>query len=155
MAMLGNCSTAPCSAPASTRQRQLLHFITGNLPASPAACRQHGSVISRQSSAPQHHSCLHGQVKQVVIAQRSLRTQAAAQETVALEEPVLEFLGVNNGMQTVRGVMHVAADPDLVFSILTDYDSCARVFRNVVASETILTPDGDKQVLQVSYDSSS
>jgi ribosome-associated toxin RatA of RatAB toxin-antitoxin module len=85
---------------------------------------------------------------QIAVFQHSLRTRAAAQETVALSDPVLEFLGVNNGMQTVRGVMHVAADADLVYSILTDYDNCARVFRNVVTSETMFTADGDKQVLQ-------
>jgi ribosome-associated toxin RatA of RatAB toxin-antitoxin module len=51
-------------------------------------------------------------------------------------------------MQTVRGVMHVAAEPDLVYSILTDYDNCARVFRNVVSSEAVITAGGEKQVLQ-------
>lgn len=57
---------------------------------------------------------------------------------------------LNDGMQTVKGVLHVAADVDLVYSILTDYDSCARVFRNIAGTETVYTPTGGKQVVQVS-----
>jgi hypothetical protein len=70
--------------------------------------------------------------------------------SIALEEPDIEFLGVlNDGMQTVRGVLHVAAEADLVYQILTDYDSCSRVFRNIAETQTVFTPGG-KQVVQVS-----
>ncbi|KAF6255289.1 hypothetical protein COO60DRAFT_1641630 [Scenedesmus sp. NREL 46B-D3] len=51
-------------------------------------------------------------------------------------------------MQTVRGVMHVAAEADLVYQILTDYDSCSRVFRNIADTETQFTPEGGKRVVQ-------
>jgi hypothetical protein len=71
--------------------------------------------------------------------------------SLALEEPNIEFLGVlNDGMQTVRGVLHVAAEADLVYQILTDYDSCSRVFRNIAETQTVFTPEGGKQVVQVS-----
>ena len=42
----------------------------------------------------------------------------------------VEFLGVLDGMQTVRGIMEVDAHPDLVYSILTDYDRCSEVRRS-------------------------
>jgi hypothetical protein len=84
--------------------------------------------------------------------ERSWRCSAAAPEvSIALEEPDIEFLGVlNDGMQTVRGVLHVAAEADLVYKILTDYDSCARVFRNIADTQMVFTPEGGKQVVQVS-----
>lgn len=63
----------------------------------------------------------------------------------------MEFVGVVNDMQTARGfITNTQADPDLVYRILTDYDSCPRVFRSVARSRTVLTQDGGKQVLQVS-----
>eukprot|EP00882_Tetradesmus_deserticola_P007213 GHRQ01007594.1.p1 GENE.GHRQ01007594.1~~GHRQ01007594.1.p1 ORF type:complete len:177 (+),score=30.92 GHRQ01007594.1:201-731(+) len=82
---------------------------------------------------------------------RRWRCAAAAPEvSLVLQEPEVEFLGVmNDGMQTVRGVMHVAAEADLVYKILTDYDSCSRVFRNIAETQTLLTPEGGKQVVQV------
>ena len=82
------------------------------------------------------------------------RTAAAAPDTLIAEEsvqrPEIDFLGVLNDMQTVRGVLQTAADPDLVYTILTDYDSCSRVFRNISGSETLFSDAGDKQVVQVS-----
>eukprot|EP00878_Enallax_costatus_P042129 GHUV01049169.1.p1 GENE.GHUV01049169.1~~GHUV01049169.1.p1 ORF type:complete len:188 (-),score=30.14 GHUV01049169.1:27-590(-) len=115
-----------------------------------AAQHNRGSVISRPVTVPrqQNSSCSHGLLRAAGI--RTVRTHAAAQETLTLDDPVIEFLGVNNGMQTVKGVLHVAADADLVYAMLTDYDRCARVFRNIVSSETKLLTDGSKQVLQVS-----
>lgn len=41
--------------------------------------------------------------------------------------PHVEFLGVLDGMQTVRGVLEVDASPELVYSILTDYGRCSEV----------------------------
>jgi hypothetical protein len=41
--------------------------------------------------------------------------------------PEVEFLGVRDGMQTVRGVIEVDASPTLVYEILTDYDRCSEV----------------------------
>jgi hypothetical protein len=81
------------------------------------------------------------------------RTAAAAPDTVTTEEsvqqPSVDFLGVLNDMQTVRGVLQTTADPDLVYDILVDYDSCSRVFRNICGSQTLFTDAGDKQVIQV------
>jgi hypothetical protein len=66
------------------------------------------------------------------------------------QEPSVEFLGVVNDMQTARGfITTTQAEPDLVYQILSDYDSCPRVFRSVARSETVETPQGVKQVLQV------
>lgn len=66
------------------------------------------------------------------------------------QEPSVDFLGVVNDMQTARGfITNAQADPDLVYQILSDYDSCPRVFRSVARSETVETPEGGKQVLQV------
>lgn len=50
-------------------------------------------------------------------------------------------------MQTVRGLMEVDASPELVYSILTDYDRCSEVFENISASTT-LEEEGEKQVIQ-------
>lgn len=81
------------------------------------------------------------------------RAAAAAPDTLIAEEsvqqPTVEFLGVLRDMQTVKGVLQTAADPDLVFDILTDYDSCSRVFRNISGSQTLFTDAGEKQVIQV------
>jgi hypothetical protein len=67
-----------------------------------------------------------------------------------ITQPSVDFLGVVNDMQTARGfITNAHADPDLVYQILSDYDSCPRVFRSVARSETVETPDGRKQVLQV------
>jgi hypothetical protein len=44
-----------------------------------------------------------------------------------LRDLQVEFMGVLNGMQTVRGVIEVDAHPDLVYKILTDYDRCSEV----------------------------
>jgi hypothetical protein len=59
-------------------------------------------------------------------------------------------LGVVNGMQTARGIVHTAVDADHVYQLLTDFDSCPRVFRSVARSRTLQTDDGGKQVIQVS-----
>lgn len=88
------------------------------------------------------------------------KTAAAAPETLVVDDsdaggqhppPAVEFLGVLNEMQTVRGVLQTPADPDLVYNILTDYDSCSRVFRNISGSQTLFTDAGDKQVIQVRF----
>lgn len=126
-----------------------MHGIPQNVSARAATVRQPASVVSRMASLTQQHSYLHSRVIQLAAPKRCIQTFAAAQETMVLDDPVVEFLGVNNGMQTVRGVIHSAADPSLVYSILTDYDNCARVFRNIVSSQTILGDDGTKQVQQV------
>jgi len=44
--------------------------------------------------------------------------------------------------------MEVDASPELVYSILTDYDRCSEVFENISASTT-LEEEGEKQVIQV------
>jgi hypothetical protein len=84
---------------------------------------------------------------------KRVRTRAAAPDTLVagetLQQPTVDFLGVLNDMQTVRGILETAADPDLVYDILTDHDSCPRVFRNICGSETLLTESGHKQVIQV------
>lgn len=101
--------------------------------------------------APQPQPALHLDSK--AIRTYSQRTAAAAPDTLVAEEtvqqPSVEFLGVLKDMQTVKGVIHTAAAPDLVFDILTDYDSCSRVFRNISGSQTLFTDAGDKQVIQV------
>lgn len=83
------------------------------------------------------------------------KTAAAAPDTLVTDEgvqqPSIDFLGVLNDMQTVRGILQTAADPDLVYDILTDYDSCSRVFRNISGSQTVFTDAGDKQVIQVCH----
>lgn len=103
------------------------------------------------SMAPQPQPALHLDSK--AIRTYSQRTAAAAPDTLVAEEtvqqPSVEFLGVLKDMQTVKGVIHTAAAPDLVFDILTDYDSCSRVFRNISGSQTLFTDAGDKQVIQV------
>jgi len=85
-----------------------------------------------------------------VFLQPLQRTQAAAQETYVLDEPSVDFIGVLDGMQTVKGVLHVPVDAALVYDVLTDYDSCSRVFRNIAATRTILSNEGSKQLVQVS-----
>lgn len=84
----------------------------------------------------------------------SHRTAAAAPDTLVTQgdsqKPSIDFLGVLNDMQTVRGVLETAADPDLVYDVLTDYDSCSRVFRNISGSQTLFSEAGQKQVVQVS-----
>lgn len=148
MAMLSNRTVVPCSAHRRTMQ---IPVIAGN-------CMQryvlHSgqllpvSIMQTVASCNRRHVKLHYQTLQSAVFKRNMQTPAAAQETMVLDEPVIEFLGVNNGMQTVKGILHVAADADLVYNILTNYDDCAQVFRNIVASETILLADGGKQVLQ-------
>lgn len=57
-------------------------------------------------------------------------TAVRAAEAAAAAPPRgadVEFLGVLDGMQTVRGVIEVDAHPDLVYAILTDYDRCSEV----------------------------
>jgi hypothetical protein len=83
------------------------------------------------------------------------RTAAAAPDTLvtedSLQQPTIDFLGVLNDMQTVRGTLQTPADPDLVYDILTDYDSCSRVFRNISGSQTLFTEAGGKQIIQVGF----
>lgn len=64
-------------------------------------------------------------------------------------EPSVEFLGVLNGMQTVKGVLHVAAPPERVWTIITDYESNSRVYENISDSQVLMQEDGSKQLLQV------
>eukprot|EP00775_Hariotina_reticulata_P013851 gene13851-13973_t len=78
----------------------------------------------------------------------SQRTQAAAQETYVLDEPTVDFIGVLDGMQTVKGVLHVPADAALVYDVLTNYDSCSRVFRNIADTRTVFSNEGNKQLVQ-------
>lgn len=83
-----------------------------------------------------------------------LRTAAAAPEAWTAEDgstqqPSVDFLGVVNDMQTAKGFIHTAADPSLVYDILSDYDSCPRVFRSVASSQTVFTEAGGKQIIQV------
>jgi len=84
----------------------------------------------------------------------SHKTAAAAPDTLVTQgdsqKPSIDFLGVLNDMQTVRGVLETAADPDLVYDVLTDYDSCSRVFRNISGSQTLFSEAGQKQIVQVS-----
>jgi hypothetical protein len=112
---------------------------------------QHHTQARCTSMAPQSQPALHLDSK--AIRTYSQRTAAAAPDTLVTEEtvqqPSVEFLGVLKDMQTVKGVIHTAAAPDLVFDILTDYDSCSRVFRNISGSQTLFTDAGDKQVIQV------
>jgi hypothetical protein len=79
--------------------------------------------------------------------------QAAGPGTTELshaqQQPSVEFLGVQRDMQTVRGVLHTPAPPDLVYSILCDYENNANVFDGICASEVRCTEAGDKQVVQV------
>lgn len=49
----------------------------------------------------------------------------------------------------VRGRLLLPASAARVYSILTDYDNCHRVFTNIAASEVVLTEDGGLQVMQV------
>lgn len=117
------------------------HSTAALQPTSPTGWSQ---PISRSSSSSRKHTH---------------RTAAAAPDTLVAEErsqqPTIDFLGVLNDMQTVRGVLETAADPDLVYSILVDYDSCSRVFRNISGSQTLFTDAGGKQVVQVSTRQSS
>lgn len=120
----------------------------------PSVCHRHNCSSSRPGPAavslPHSSTAWPAAAAAAVAQQRSWRCSAAAPEvSVLLEEPDIEFMGVlNDGMQTVRGVLHVAADADLVYNILTDYDSCARVFRNIADTKTVFTPEGGKQVVQ-------
>ena len=75
-------------------------------------------------------------------------TQPPAPAQPAPGDVEVEFLGVVGGMQTVRGVLHLDACPDLIYQILTDYDRCSEVFENISASAT-LDEGGEKQVVQV------
>lgn len=149
MAMLGNRTTAPCSAHRNSKCSASMIGAHVNSIISQSGRRLLASNQQIVASANGRHVKLDHQTSQSAAVKRYVQTSAAAQETMILDEPVIDFLGVNNGMQTVKGVLHVAADADLVYSILTDYDGCAEVFRNIVASETILLADGGKQVLQV------
>ena len=71
-----------------------------------------------------------------------------------LSDPTVDFIGTIRGMQTVRGSLDLDADAGLVYDLLTDYDSCSRIFRNV-ASSTVQYSEGRKQVLQVGKEDAS
>lgn len=84
---------------------------------------------------------------------RGARLAAAAPDTLVdtrqEQELSVEFLGVLKDMQTVRGVLHTSAPPDLVYGILTAYERNAEVFAGICASDVRVTEAGDKQVVQV------
>ncbi|WIA13817.1 hypothetical protein OEZ85_007364 [Tetradesmus obliquus] len=58
--------------------------------------------------------------------------------------------GSGSSSSSCRGAAEISAhnNADLVYNILTDYDSCARVFRNIADTKTVFTPEGGKQVVQ-------
>lgn len=152
MAFAPSHTAGPTCVNSSSRRCTVPRGVIGHRPvhATHAAALQNcGSVISKPVTVPRQQSSSNGHDPLTRAGTRSVRAHVAAQATVTLDDTVIEFLGVNNGMQTVRGVLHVAADADLVYDMLTDYDRCARVFRNIVTSETKLFDDGSKQVLQV------
>lgn len=64
------------------------------------------------------------------------------------QQPAIEYLGELNGMQTVRGTMHLNASADVLYALLTDYESSTRVFENIASTEVLVGEDGGKQVLQ-------
>lgn len=78
------------------------------------------------------------------VASDTLRTQDST-----AQQPTVDFLGVVNDMQTARGIVHTAVESDHVYSMLTDYDMCPRVFRSVARSQTLQLDNGGKQVIQV------
>lgn len=129
----------------------LQHKAAAMQAAAAASKARMGSILPfRSHKQPGSPPCTRSSGQQPV---SSGRTRAAAPDTLVagetLQQPTVDFLGVLNDMQTVRGILETAADPDLVYDILTDHDSCPRVFRNICGSETLLTEAGDKQVIQV------
>lgn len=132
-----------------------LHHKAAAVQAAAAASKARmGSILPlRSHKQPGSPPCTRSGVQQPVSNTKRGRITAAAPDTLVagetLQQPTVDFLGVLNDMQTVRGILETAVDPDLVYDILTDHDSCPRVFRNICGSETLLTEAGDKQVIQV------
>ncbi len=125
-----NLQGSPCRWRQQQRQRQQLqqHHITRK------------RVLARQASSDTVAlvSCDDAEADQLhVISQQQ-------------QQPVIEYLGNIDGMQTVRGVMQLPANADLLYSLLTDYESSTRVFSNIASTEVVFGEDGSKQVLQVS-----
>jgi hypothetical protein len=131
-AQAGTTLITPVSRPNPKRLQQRQRHST------PVQAQLASHTTHRTSSRPYRH-----------------RTAAAAPDTLvtadSYHQPTIDFLGVLNDMQTVRGTLQTAADPDLVYDILCDYDSCSRVFRNISGSQTLFTEAGDKQVIQVGF----
>lgn len=77
-------------------------------------------------------------------------THAAALEKVAPAGSVdIESLEYVDGCFSVQGCLVTAASPDIVYQVLTDYDSLPRVFHNVESSMLRQCPDsGQKQLVQ-------
>lgn len=123
-------AAAPAAAPAWRRRRDDSWL---------AAAQQHARQQQRCAAA----------------APETLEVEAEQQDEVQQQQqgdsaqPSVEFVGVMRDMQTVRGVLATHAPPELVYAILTDYDSCARVFRNICGSQTLFSEGGGKQVVQV------
>lgn len=100
--------------------------------------RSAAASLRPSSSRPTRH---------IAAAAAAATDTRASQDSV--QEPAVDFLGVVDGMQTARGIVHTAVDADHVYQLLTDYDSCFRVFRSVARSQTLQTGNGGKQIIQV------
>jgi hypothetical protein len=100
--------------------------------------RSAAASLRPSSSRPTRH---------IAAAAAAATDTRASQDSV--QEPAVDFLGVVDGMQTARGIVHTAVDADHVYQLLTDYDSCPRVFRSVARSQTLQTGNGGKQIIQV------
>ncbi len=62
--------------------------------------------------------------------------------------PAVEFLGVVQGMLSARGALHLPVHPDEAYAVLTDYEACSDVFRNIAATRIEDAPCGGRRIVQ-------
>lgn len=77
-----------------------------------------------------------------------MQPQRAAAVDVALGSVEIESLTYHDGCFSVQGCLLSAAPPEIVYQVLTDYDSLPRVFSNVETSALRHTECGQKQLVQ-------
>ncbi|GIL79332.1 hypothetical protein Vretifemale_8717 [Volvox reticuliferus] len=63
--------------------------------------------------------------------------------------PDVSFVSLVDGKYTVRGQLLLPVSAPRVFTLLTDYEGCHRVFGNIAGSEVIRSKEGGLQVVQV------
>lgn len=74
-------------------------------------------------------------------SRKRTRALAAAVETVAKPAIETEYMGVIDGMLTVRGALELDAHPTVAYEALKDYEATPRVFHNIV--DTVVQPTSD------------
>lgn len=80
----------------------------------------------------------------------TLQTRSLLMETAPASTVAAEFVGIEDGVFTVRGSIDLKAQPERVYGALKDYESSSRVFHNIMDTIVQSSPEGSTQLLQVS-----